>query len=315
MSFFLSCLLLNVVFAEGRPHIAVKAEVSINEERTLSLGDLTDISGFSPSSKEKIQQFQLGKTPDLGTQQTFTSNFISGVLRQALENIDPSEKQGVLIKIPPKILVMNQVPVANSKNIEHKLRAHWEKLCAECRFVVVNLITPPIPEILKNQPWLLKFTDNIPRGQIAIPLEVQNPEGVSRLFWVRGQVQVQKEVPVTSRAMSFGERIDQADIKFEWRDVTFAYDSAPDRDQVIGRKINRSLRTNEILLSGVLEKERALKRGDVVRVVVGGENWSVMSNAIAEEDGFIGDTVRVRSDKTKKTMTGVVQGDGEVTVR
>lgn len=281
----------------------------------LSLSDIAEFNGIGEQYLQKLSNITLGRAPQIGEQQSYTSIFLSSVLRKALNEVPTDLREEWQIKIPSKVTIKNEGFRLNSETVESKLKSHWARQCAECRFVVMNLITPQIPQELQKFPWELRLNETLPRGQFAVPVEVREKNEKLHLFWVRGQVQVMKEVPVTTRAIGFGERFTKDDFKMDWKDVTFAYDSAPSAEQLVGRRVSRSLRNGETIFNGVLEREKALKRGDLVRVVLTQDNWKIVMNAVAEEDGFVGDTIKVRNDRSKKQISGIVTADGEVVVR
>lgn len=57
-----------------------------------------------------------------------------------------------------------------------------------------------------------------------------------------------------------------------------------------------------------------IRRGDNVELAVGGNGFSVVSNAIAMEDGREGGFVRVKSPTGTATVTGRVAGPGKVAI-
>lgn len=300
--------------AAEKGQIELKSDLTVSEARMLTLADIAEFKNIDEGYIQKIKAVTLGKAPQVGEQHSYTSVFLSSTLRKALKDIPSEIKDVWSIRIPSKILVKNQGHRLSSEAVEEKLSSRWKSLCGECRFLIVNLMTPQIPKNLEHLPWELKTNDTLPRGQFTVPLEVRDEGGQPHLFWVRGQVQIRQEIPVTTRAINFGERLSKTDFELQWKDVTYAYDSAPSKEAIVGRKVGRSLRNGEAIFTGVLEREKTLRRGDVVKVVFGEDNWRIMMTGIAEEDGFVGDRVRVRNDKSKKLISGVVSADGEVVV-
>lgn len=57
-----------------------------------------------------------------------------------------------------------------------------------------------------------------------------------------------------------------------------------------------------------------IRRGDNVELAVGGNGFSVVSNAVAMEDGREGGYVRVKSPTGTSTVTGRVAGPGKVAI-
>lgn len=57
-----------------------------------------------------------------------------------------------------------------------------------------------------------------------------------------------------------------------------------------------------------------IKKGDPVQLVAGNAAFSVTRSMIADEDGAVGDMIRVRQDRTTPAVSGRVEQDGIVRV-
>ncbi|MET0362766.1 MAG: flagella basal body P-ring formation protein FlgA [Sphingobium sp.] len=57
-----------------------------------------------------------------------------------------------------------------------------------------------------------------------------------------------------------------------------------------------------------------IKKGDPVMLVAGNAAFSVSRSMIADEDGAVGDMIRMRADKTASAVSGRVEPDGIVRV-
>jgi flagella basal body P-ring formation protein FlgA len=64
-----------------------------------------------------------------------------------------------------------------------------------------------------------------------------------------------------------------------------------------------------------LKREPAAHRGQVVRALVGDQDFEISINASAEENGFIGDLIKVKNLETQKMMSGIVIDKGVVKVQ
>ena len=57
-----------------------------------------------------------------------------------------------------------------------------------------------------------------------------------------------------------------------------------------------------------------IKRGDPVQLVAGNADFSVSRMMVADEDGAVGDTIRVREDKKAAPVLAQVVGMGTVRI-
>ena len=68
------------------------------------------------------------------------------------------------------------------------------------------------------------------------------------------------------------------------------------------------LTEGDILRQRHLRKRKLISRGDVVNVEYATEHFSITTRVVALEDGYIGDTVRVRNEESGRRLTARVAG-------
>ncbi|WP_198468481.1 flagellar basal body P-ring formation chaperone FlgA [Acetomicrobium sp. S15 = DSM 107314] len=90
------------------------------------------------------------------------------------------------------------------------------------------------------------------------------------------------------------------------------YPSSP--DEILGSVLNRDLRRAEALTVDDFKRLPLVERGTIVRLVYKAGGLVVEMPGKALEDGFKGEGVKVRNERTKKVIVGVVAGDGFVLV-
>lgn len=162
--------------------------------------------------------------------------------------------------------------------------------------------------------WKLGAKAEFPRGSFSIPVHVEK-EGQSTTLWIQGKLIVRKLVPVAKRTFYFGERVQTGDVEWMWRDVTMAQDGVPSNSDIVGRRIKTPIRVSDIIFAGNLEREKALRRGEVARVISGHGDWEVSVSAVAQQDAEVGDTVTLKNPRTNRDLTGVVVSKDEVEIR
>lgn len=91
------------------------------------------------------------------------------------------------------------------------------------------------------------------------------------------------------------------------------YPSSP--DEVLGCTLNRDLERNEALTVDDFRRLPLVERGTIVRLVYKAGGLVVETPGKALEDGFKGENIKVRNERTKRVVVGVVAGDGFVLVK
>lgn len=308
--FFLSQVLAQVSVADV---IELKSSVVVEPNHSLNLMDLVDKS--HPETKaivaeieSKLNQTIIMHLQEAGERIELSLHSVAGHLKLAL---DSKERQQYKFSIPRRIEVLVQSPELTEEYLAARLKREWQKSCKPCKVEIKDLRLP----IGKFAQWEIDIPINVPKGSFNIPLTVKMKDGRESRYWVQGQVDILKEVPIAQRALYVGERVQAEDFKYQWRSITYANDGAPAKNLILGSQVRIPVSANQVIWSRHLAKEKALKRGDQVRVYSSGKLWELSLSAVAEKDAEIGDTVTLKNPRTNKRLIGLVVGKGEVEVK
>jgi flagella basal body P-ring formation protein FlgA len=122
-------------------------------------------------------------------------------------------------------------------------------------------------------------------------------------------------VPVAKKLIRFGERLQAEDLEMIETDVTFVKEETPEMNAIVGMIANRSLTPRMPIILSDLKREPAARKGQVVKALVGDQTFEVSINASAEENGFIGDVIKIKNSETQKVMSAIVIEKGVVKVQ
>ncbi|RME18585.1 MAG: flagella basal body P-ring formation protein FlgA [Bdellovibrio sp.] len=221
--------------------------------------------------------------------------------------------QEFALHIPQEIHLLAQPFQLKEEAVRSALRKAWSKLCRECRFSFLKLSLPQVPKNFRAHSWRLSPVTTVPRGSFSQKVFISNEKDEKRFFWIQGQVQIIQKVPVATRALSFGTKLKAEDVKWEYRDVTYAVDSVP--SSVEGKILKKGLRSKDIIWFSDLKRGKVLHRGDEVKVSIRKSNWVLSLRGVALQDADVGERVRVRIPKTRKVLTAIVSKEGEVVLQ
>lgn len=123
------------------------------------------------------------------------------------------------------------------------------------------------------------------------------------------------EVVVSSRHLSRGQAITQADIKLERRPVSRLHGQyLTQTAQVIGQLPKRSLERGKIVSPRLLNRQNLVKRGQNVIILAENPLIKVRSKGVAMTNGSIGERIKVKNTVTKKIVEGTVTSEGYVKI-
>lgn len=292
----------------GPMTLEIKSTINTQGAKKLSL-DLFVSGELDKAILKELSSVVLGDAPKEDEQRVFASQALASAIRAKLG----SEKYN--FRIPNQVIAKNEGLQINSKEVESQLLSHWKSQCADCKFKIKNLSVPKLAKEHRGLPWQLDLPSAFPRGSFNHRIRIQSDSGAFAQYWLSGELSILREVPVLKRSVNMGDRLSEEDFKMELREVTFSSDTPPSPSQVVGSRMRFISNANEIIWNRSIERERAVRRGDIVKAYIGEGDWQIVIQARTEQDGHIGDRINVRNLQTNHLISGEVVRPGEVMVK
>jgi flagella basal body P-ring formation protein FlgA len=287
--------------------IAVREVTVLTETKErIRLSDIATFENVLPEYHKNLSQIVISDAPKDNEKRIFTRYAISELLRGPL-HLNP-----VRITIPEKVQVLARFNPLNPDRLRQNLIDFYQpKSASELKFDDLRL-----NEQFKATVTDVKivFKSEVPQGPFSLPVEVQSSGG-SKTLWLSGTVKHFGSVPVLRRAVQAGQKAVPQDVRMEKKDVTFANDVAADEKDLLTAQYGRTMNAGTIVWRSSLMRQRALQAGEPVKLILGSSDWQVSVSGVAQQAGYIGDTVRVVNPATQKTMTGMVVDKGVVRVQ
>ena len=311
-NFFKQTLPIAVVFACAcafAQAIRVLPYNRITGKNSIFLGDIVATDGLNPKTVDALNSVRLGDVPKLGEQRVLSSAILAKAIRgnRVLRHLS--------FQIPHSVTVENRGFEVSEKAIRHELLNSWAQLCSDCQLTIKSLQMPAVAPNLKHSKWILEKDEQLPRGAFAQKLIFIGENGRPVIYWVNGELEIRRRVPVLTHSVWSGVRLTTDDFNFVWRDVTYATDTTPDANQLVGQQIAAVMNAGQIIWRSSLVREKAVHYGQIVRVTTGTGNWQISMQARTEQDGFVGDYVNLRNLQTNKLISGRVIAPGLVEVQ
>lgn len=290
-----------------RPHVVVVPESEVK------LSQLVDTTALSEESRQHLAEISISKAPKSGERQELSSKSLMDVLRSvvAVEKAR-SKGQKVHVILPKSVIIDTLKRDVRADEVAEELTQAWQPLCPDCQLVIEAMTLPKVGQL---RDWTLNIKAELPRGSFSVPLELIQENGSSQTAFVSGRLITKRKVPVSQRILAIGERLQPEDVVWEYRDTSYSYDGVPTPDELKGKHVKQGLRAGDILFMGLLEKEKAIRRGELVSVHSKSSGWEISINMVAQQDAFIGDTINLKNPKTNSSLSGEVVGQGEVELR
>ncbi len=314
MKKLVAAVLLLSVQAFARPEISIPSSVEVSQRPALRLSDIAVVKDGNEELLLQIQKLVIrDDARELLLSQHFEANELLGKIRAGMQENEALKKLNPSFKIPSTVKVTFAAAPISKQEIERKIMNTLNARCSECEYRL-SIQSVPVPN---SRQWELDFTQLTVKGGFLLPLredesvplrgnENHNPK------WISGTIHVSRLTPVTTRLISQGERVKPEDLRMSMLDVTFAKDAGLRMEDIQGQLAARTLPVGSPVWTSDLKREPATKKGQIVKALVGDQDFEITVNVEAQDNGFIGDLVKVKNLDTQKVLSALVTDKGVV---
>ena len=134
-------------------------------------------------------------------------------------------------------------------------------------------------------------------------------ENVKTTLWVL------MDVVVSTKSLSSGTVLGAGDVKVlqKWCDA-IPQNRVSDLREVIGKKLSVSVNPHMEITKNVLKDCPIVRRNQPVRIVLDNGTLCITATGVSQEDGILGDVVRVQNTASKRVIHARVRGNALVAV-
>jgi flagellar basal body P-ring formation protein FlgA len=180
----------------------------------------------------------------------------------------------------------------------------------------VVIVPTKLSERLRLAPCSVPLQTHVPNRMgtpSRVPVAVSCTGTPGWTIQVPVQMQVFRQVLVTSRPLARGDMVGPADVHVEERDIThMGYGYIQSVDQIAGHAIAHPLIEGVVLEPGDLTGRETVHSGEEVSLVADDGGIEVRTSGMALDGGDTGAHLRVRNDSSGRIINGIVLGAGEV---
>jgi len=151
-----------------------------------------------------------------------------------------------------------------------------------------------------------------PVGRLFLGLRCESPRWVGS---IQVTVNAKKRYLAAARPLSLGSIVSEQDLTLlegDW--ASLPDDVLTDAEQAVGRTISRALVAGQAIGLNFLRQTAVIRSGERVRVQMVGTNFTVGGEAVAAQQGSIGDSIRVKMANGQSVTATVVRA-GVVEIR
>ncbi|MDA9505644.1 flagellar basal body P-ring biosynthesis protein FlgA [Bradyrhizobium sp. CCBAU 11386] len=164
------------------------------------------------------------------------------------------------------------------------------------------------------QPAATRYDARSGRFDIAFEINNDNNPAPTKLRFTGTAIET-VEVAVLTRDIDRADLLKSSDVTLERRPKAEVTGEAASRDRTIGMQLRRPMRAGTPIRVADIVKPDFVQRDQNVTIIYQVPGLYLTTRGKAIESGAEGDTVSVLNLQSKRTLTGVVTGRGQITVQ
>lgn len=281
--------------------IVLSPDATVDED-VITLGTVADIQGLDGAALERLQAVEVGRSPLPGQSLLVHRGQIEMRLKQ--NDMDPARFD---IRDSGPVKVLRNHHGVTAERIVEAVRSHIE---THAPWSAEQMTLRPIRYHQDHRvpPGRVTFQVNAPKhvnwlGAVPFRVNILVDGQVAQRVSVPTYIEVWQEVVLAAKPLGRNQPITAADVKTERMNLARVPSSAVfDPQDVLGQRTSRPLAANSVLRSDHIHQPPVIRRGDVVQVVVESERLRITTQAVAQENGGVGETIRLLNARSRKDI-------------
>lgn len=285
----------------------LRASITVTSD-VVRVGDLIDNAG----SAALIPVY---RSPDLGTTGALPVAHVLAVLRaKQVIGVMTGDIKEVQVTRLARTLVNKDLETAVASALERRfglgdaanITVTFDRGIADMRLDASNT------GVL--QPVATRYDARSGRFDIAFEINNDNNPAPTKLRFTGSAIET-VEVAVLTRDIDRVDLLKASDVAMERRPKAEVTGEAASRDRTLGMQLRRPMRAGTPIRVADIVKPDFVQRDQNVTVIYQVPGIYLTTRGKAIESGAEGDTISVLNLQTKRTLSGVVTGRGQVTVQ
>jgi len=284
----------------------LRATVAV-ESDVVRIGDVIDNAGTSA-------QIAIYRAPDLGTTGSLpTAQVIAALQAHQVIGVDTRDIKAVSVTRLSRTIEGKEIELAVAHMLEHRgglgdaanLSLTFDRDVGDVRLEASNTGS--------LQPIAVRFEPR--NGRFDVSFEVANENNIApaRLRFTGIAIET-VEAAVLTRNVERSDVLKSSDVMTERRPKAEVGGDAAVRNRAVGMQMRKQLRAGQALKVADLVKPDLVQRDDNVTLIFESTGLYLTIRGKALEAGTEGDVVNVLNLQSKRTVTGVVIGRGQVAI-
>jgi flagellar basal body P-ring formation protein FlgA len=295
--------------------INIKDKVTL-KEKTIIISDIATVTGENVELVKKISNIKIGRTPWANNFRKIDADFLK--IRLRTSNINLSD---IVFNGARAVTISVEATKITGTEIAQKAKEYLLSVLP-----VMDRETTIELERMPADQWVPRKRDEIvldvsladsnkDRGNMELIVSARSNIVPFFKTSVIFKVRVFEDVAIAKRKIERHQRINKGDLFIGRREITEMQGlSFSGTDDLTGKVAVRTILPNAIITENVVETPPTIQRGNVVKLFIEANNFSVVTKGLAQETGRTGEVIKVKNLNSKKMLYGKIVGPERVQI-
>lgn len=283
-----------LVWAQKQPEIIFPSAVEVSPRSIITAYDVVETRFLTDELTSDLKTIEIGNST---TTRIEKKDLIHKLRNLKAKFILPSEMK----------FLKSRHPISRME-LERKIKNQLTRTCVDCDLQIQISSVP----MNVTADWDLDLNIDLTKNSVMIPIRSIND--VDKKGWVVGQIKRYQQIPVLNRAIKMGDVLSPDLITIEKRLLTNPREVITNPEQLYGMQTVRYINAGQVINYSDLKKEMIMKKGQMVKAVVGHANFEVSISAQVEEAGSVGDVIKIKNLDSQKVVAARVIDKGLVRI-
>lgn len=280
--------------ANSDVEIVVPSTVEISPRTEITMYDVIEAKNLNEDVVSELQNIVIGGDK--------LSSLNKGELAKLLR---PIKARYVL---PTELKLIRSRGAVSRMEVERKIK---NKIYGECSTCDVQIIISNVPQNIESD-WVLDLNIDLTKKTVMVP--VYSAKNSSAKAWIVVEVKRYQKVPILNQSVKYGEVITPEMLTVEKRELLNVRDTYLSAASLDGMQAVRFLNAGQMVQFSDVKREQILKKGQMVKAIVGSPSFEVAISAEAQEAGSVGEVVKVKNLDSQKVFTAKIVERGVVRI-
>jgi flagella basal body P-ring formation protein FlgA len=285
---------------------ALRANVNVTSD-IVRIGDVIDNAGSAA-------QIPIYRAPDLGTTGSLpVAQVLSALRAHQVIGVDTKDLKEISVTRLARTLETKEIEQQVARALERKnglgdaanLSLTFDRDPGDVRLDASNSGTV--------QPTIVRYEPRNNRFDVTFEIANENGTAPAKLRFTGTAIET-VEAAVLARNLERGDVLKSSDVVVERRPKVEVGPDVAARDRAVGMQARRQLRAGQALRVADLAKPDLVQRDQNVTLIYQAAGLYLTMRGKALDNGTEGDVVNVMNLQSKRTVSGVVTGRGQVSI-